>query len=373
MKIFLGNKHLLAKKRILLVIVMLTGMAIALSGCKKKNAARIVLTSEFEKDEVFRLENISCYVPEVMVYLVNSENQYREVFGDEIWQKRVGDSTLEGKYKETILARIAQIKTMTLLADHLNVELSEDEEKKVNLAAIDYFANITEADKEVMGADVSVIAGLYHDFALANKVYDYITEDINPEISDDEARTITVNGILIKTFYVDENGVRHEFSEDEKQSAYQRILAAKQLVEEEGAEFDIVAAQYNEDTQNTYSFGRGVMPQSVEDAAFSLDNDEVSDIIESEYGYHLLRCVTTFNKDETEANKANIIELKKQEAFNSAYDAFIENLTSNLNEPLWESITYDQSRGATTVSFFDIYDKFFTEDIREADRPRNQK
>ena len=34
---------------------------------------------------------------------------------------------------------------------------------------------------------------------LADKVYRQIISDINPEISDDEARTITVQHILIKT------------------------------------------------------------------------------------------------------------------------------------------------------------------------------
>ena len=32
------------------------------------------------------------------------------------------------------------------------------------------------------------------------QVYEYIIKDINPEISDDEARTITVDYILIKTY-----------------------------------------------------------------------------------------------------------------------------------------------------------------------------
>lgn len=343
---------------------MLLGMAIALIGCGKKNASQIVLTSDFLKDEVFRIEELSCMKPEVMVYLVNSENRYSEVFGEQIWSKPIADTTLEGKYKETILARIAQIKAMTLLADQYKVSLTEEEEKKVSLAAIDYFANITEADKAAMECDVELITGLYHDFAVANKLYDYITSDVNPEISDDEARTITVNGILVKTYYVDDLGVRHDYSMDDRKSAYARILAAKALLDE-GAEFDIVAAEYNEDLQNTYSFGRGVMPEAYEEAAFALAADEISDIIETDYGYHIIRCVTTFNKDETEANKGNIVEQRKQEAFDAAYDAFVQNLTSNLNEPLWSSISYDKSSGATTVNFFDIYDKYFTVDMAE--------
>jgi len=342
------------------IIAMLLGMAIVLAGCgRKKNASQIVLTSDFLENEVFRVEELSCMKSEVLVYLVNCENQYSEVFGPDIWNKPIGDTTLEGRYKETVLARIAQIKSMTLLAKQYNIELDEEEEKKVSMAAIDYFANITEQDKVAMECDVDTITNLYHDFALANKLYDYITADVNPEISDDEARTITVEGILVKTYSVDDYGIRHEFSTDEKKSAYQRILTAKTLLDE-GAEFELIAQEYNEDTQNTYSFGRGVMPEVYEETAFSLSNDEISDIIETEYGYHIIKCITTFNKDETQANKGAIVEQRKQEAFDAAYDAFVVNLTSRLNEPLWSSITYNKSTGATTVNFFDIYDKYFT-------------
>lgn len=353
--------------------VLLTALlsAALLSGCgRKKNASQIVLTSDFMEDEVFRIEDVSCTKSEVMVYLVNSENRYSEVFGEGIWDKPIGDSTLEGRYKETILARLAQIKSMTLLAQQYNLELDEEEENKVAMAARDYFSYLTDEDKTCMGCDLDTITVLYHDFALASKLYDYITSDVNPEISDDEARTITVNGILVKTFSVDENGIRHDFSEEEKKSAYQRILVAKSLLDE-GAEFDIVAAEYNEDTQNTYSFGRGVMPPEYEEVAFSLSADEISDVVETEYGYHIIRCLTTFNKDETDANKGNIVEQRKQAAFDAAYDAFVVNLTSNLNEPLWSSIRFDKSMGAKSNNFFDIYDKFFTVDIQEAERPSN--
>ncbi len=303
---------------------------------------------------------------EVLVYLVNSENRYSEVFGPQIWDKPIGDTTLEGRYKETILARIAQIKAMNLLADKYKIKLDDEEESKVNKAAIDYFNNITENDKAAMECDLDTITRLYYEFAVANKLYNYITADINPEISDDEARTITVGGILIKTFYVDEYGTRHEFSSDEKRSAYQRAQAAKQLIDD-GEEFEIVAAQYNEDTQNTYSFGRGVMPEAYEEVAFSLANDEISDIIETEYGYHIIKCLTTFNKDETDANKANIVEQRKQEAFDEAYDEFVATVTSNLNEPLWSEIKYDKNLGSTTVNFFDIYDKYFTVSLIDKD------
>ena len=333
---------------------------LTLTGCRgSKLPTEVVLTSDFIKDEVFRLEGHPCMKNELMVYLANSENQYSEVFGAKIWSVPVGDGTLEDSYKDNILARIAQIKTMNLLAEQREVTLSDDEIAKTTAAAREYFESLTPAEKEYLDVDMDVIAQLYREFATANKLYEALTVDINPEISDDEARTITVKTILIKTYTIDPSGRRIEYTDEEKKAALAKIAQIQQKLND-GEAFEVLAADYNEDTKDEYSFGRGVMPPEFEEAAFNLGVGEVSDIVETDYGYHLIYCVTTFNPEETDANKVKIVEQRKQEAFNEVYDAFVKTLTSNLNKPLYDSIHYDTGGGCTTTGFFDIYDKYFT-------------
>ena len=82
--------------------------------------------------------------------------------------------------------------------------------------------------------------------------------------------------------------------------------------------------------------------------------------METEYGYHLIYCLSTFNPEETEANKAKIVEKRRQETFNAVYDDFVTTLTSNLNKPLWDSIHYDSGGIVKTTGFFEVYDKYFT-------------
>ena len=318
----------------------------------------VVLTSDFLEDEVFRLEGHPCMKNEIMVYLVNSENQYSEVFGSSIWAVPVGEGTLEDSYKDNILARIAQIKTMNLLAQEYNVTLDEEEEAKAKAAAREYFDSLTQAEKDYLDVDMDTIAQLYREFAVANKLYEAITADVNPEISDDEARTITVKTILVKTYKTDAAGNRIEYNDDEKKSALARIAQVQQMLSE-GASFEVLASDYNEDSKDEYSFGRGIMPKEFEEAAFNLGAGEISDIVETEYGYHLIYCVTTFNPEETDANKLKIVQKRKQEAFDEVYNNYVTTLTSNLNKPLYDSIHYEPGRTSTT-GFFEVFDKYFT-------------
>lgn len=356
-KIHRINKYI---KLYLKPIVALLAVSLFLTACgKKRLPVQVVLTSDFLEDEVFRLEGYPCMKNEIMVYLANSENQYSEVFGKEIWSVPVADGTLEESYKDTILARIAQIKAMNLLAQEYEVTLDETEEKKVLAAGREYFDSLLPVEVEYLNVDIDTVQQLYREFAIADKVYREVTAEINPEISDDEARTITVRTILIKTYENDNNGHKRTYTEDEKKGAYELISSIKNRIDE-GETFEVLAADYNEDTKSEYNFGRGVMPEEFEVAAFDLGVGEVSDIVETEYGYHLIECVSTFNPEETQANKEVIVKQRQQEAFEQVYQEFVTKLTSNLNQPLWDSIIYDTNAGISTTSFFEIYDKYFT-------------
>lgn len=352
------------RKEILMtgLFLLLLTAAVGCGGVKKNT--EIVLTTDFDQDEVFRIENISCTLPEIMVYLSTARNQYEGAFGAEIWQVDVEGTPLSEEFKNIILARIAQIKAMNLLAEQYQVSLGDAEQENAKKAAKLYYASLTPREVAALGADEELIAKMYMEYALANKVYEVLTVDVNPEISDDEARIITVKDILIKTYETDAHGNQVEYEASQRTDAYNRcadILARAKA----GEDFDGLALTYNEDTQTEYSFGKGVMPQNYEDAAFSLSNGELSDIIETEYGYHIILCVSTFNQEETDANKLVIVKKRKEEAFNQVYDEFLTTLTSNLNEPLWESINVDHEDGIETTGFFDVYNELIASGTEE--------
>ena len=346
------------KKRILFFLCCLLSMT--MPGCgKKEGDVKLVLTTGFKKDEIFRIETMSCTLPEVMVYLTNTQDQYESVYGEEIWKTHLDGVTLEESIKETVLAQLAQIKTMNLLAQQHGVSLEDGEREKAREAAGIYFGSLNETEREAMQVNEEIIEQLYGELALANKVYEFIIKDINPEISDDEARSITIKDILIKTYSQDGAGKRIAYEETAREDAYERAREILLLAREEENDFESLVLQYSEGEKGTYSFGKGEVEEDFENAAFNLETGEISGVVETEDGFHIIKCISTFNREETDANKVKIVEKRREEVFGQEYGAFVDSLTRTLNEELWNSVAFLEDDAIVTRDFFDIYYQIF--------------
>lgn len=332
---------------------------LALTACgDEEGGTKVVFTTGLGRDEVFRIGGSTCTAPEMMVYLTNTQNQYENVYGPEVWNISREGITLEENVKDTVLAKLAQIKTMYLLAQDRGLSLDDGENKRVNQAAEAYFNSLTEREKELMGVKISTIEQLYREYALADKVYRYIIQDVNPEISDDEARTITVQHILLRTAAPEGSDGGEGVP---KQEVYERALEIRRMAVEEGEDFLDLASRYSEDSVITYSFGKGEMDPAFEEAVFSLETDEVSQVIETEAGYHIIKCISTFDREQTDMNKLTIVEERRREVFGQEYDAFVQTLARQLNTELWDSMKLLHDEEVTTADFFDVYAEYFPE------------
>lgn len=350
----------------LVAILAISGMI--LGGCGNKNAEEqglgngqettVVLTTGFSKDEVFRIGKSSCTLPEAKVFLVNMQNQYEKVYGSKIWEKSYGDQTLPDKLKDIVIARMAQIKTMNLLAEEYGVVLNAQEEEKVKAAAETYYASLNQREVELMQVDEVLVENLYREYALANKVYHTIIEDVNPEISDDEARTITVQTIFVKTYALDGEGNKLSYTQESQNAAKKKAQEIRDMAAA-GEDFNLLAEKYNEGEKTTYSFGKGEMEKAFEDAAFNLGTDEISSVVETENGYYIIKCISTFDRKETDANKEKIVEKRKKEAFNQVYDDFVSTELRNMNDKLWDEVPLIMDEEVNTSSFFQIYNDAF--------------
>ena len=353
---------LIHDKYVVRFLAVLSMVVFMTTGCKIKlnehGNTKIVLTTGFDRDEVFRIDKASCRLPEVMVYLTNVKNQYEKALGSQIWQTSYEGETLEEDVKETVLAGIARIKAMNLLAEQYGISLSDEELGRAARAAGQYYESLSGRERELLGADERLLRMMYEEYSLAEKVYEYLITDINPEISDDEARTITVQHILIKTYSLNAAGERVPYPDEKKKEAYARAKEALRKAQE-GEEFAKLIAEYSEDSNPSYSFEKGTMEAAFEEASFNLGTDEISDIVETGHGYHIIKCISTFDRDETDRNKVKIVEQRRKEAFNEEYSGFVEGLTRSLNEELWDTVGFIEDPEVVTGSFFEVYQRVF--------------
>lgn len=202
-----------------------------------------------------------------------------------------------------------------------------------------------------MGATEEIVENLYREYAMADKVYRLIIQDINPEISDDEARKITVQQIFFATASTDMDGNLKPYSESSIQKAYEKACEVRAMAVDGEHDFTELASKYSDDSEITYSFGKGEAESAYEEAAFNLATDEVSQVIQCERGYYIIKCTNTLDREETDANKLKIVEERKREVFGQEYDSFVNTLVRQLNDKLWDEITLITDEQVTTDNF----------------------
>jgi peptidyl-prolyl cis-trans isomerase C len=104
----------------------------------------------------------------------------------------------------------------------------------------------------------------------------------------------------------------------EKDATDEQKAAAKEKIEgllkraKAGEDFAVLAKEYTEDPGSKenggeYTFPRGQMAKPFEDAAFGLEVGQISDVVETQYGYHIIKL-----SEKIEASKASFEEAKEK-------------------------------------------------------------
>lgn len=311
-------------------------LSMALTGCQIGNKD-IVVSGTLSSRQVFTLDKSACSLKEAKVYLANYQNIYGTAYTIDLWQHDFGDASLLDYVKDITLEELTRVYTMDLLAQSQEVTLSEDETAKVAEAAKEYYASLSEDETAYMDVAEADIAEYYTHYALAQKLYHSLTNGVNEEVSDDEARVMEIMQIYVT-------------DEDRAHEVEQKLA--------QGDDFASVANNYNELSAIQVTVSRDDLPDEVEEVAFQLDDNAVSGMITAGNGYYFIKCLNKYNEELTEANKSNIVEKREKEAFDDVYNEFVASLSSRLNTDLWDGIELTTDGSIQTNSFFAVFEKY---------------
>ena len=197
-----------------------------------------------------------------------------------------------------------QIIGLENLAEELNIQLTEEEEQEMQqnhqeLITARFGEEGTEEQLYEFLDSIHVTPELYWRINRYSFLYDACYRQVcgedgslldEQEVLDwmDENGILSANHILISTTDLD------EAAKAEKSALAQEIaqeLQAIEDVEARIARFLELQEQHNEDpgtVENGYVFGPGVMVPEFYDGTLALEENQVSDPVESQFGYHII-------------------------------------------------------------------------------------
>lgn len=238
--------------------------------------------------------------------------------------KSLGASMPEAAEQQAIYARVVMQKF-----NELGLKLSYNEQKEMASVRRNSIANTTKDAYLNQIAQFGFSDQTYQNFMYISQCYQALNDyyfgenGVNTPSDEDiqkyyEDNYITAKHILITT--VDpasgETKRTDEEAKKEAQSILDRINA--------GEDFDTLMNQYSEDTglsnnPNGYTFTEGQMVTEFYDGAKALAEDEVSELVKSSYGYHIIKRVKlddsqldNFKSDIVSAISGSMDELLQQ-------------------------------------------------------------
>ena len=247
-----------------------------------------------------------------------------DLWSNEDMAKSLGASMPEAAEQQAIYARVVMQKF-----NELGLKLSYNEQKEMASVRRNSIANTSQDAYLNQIAQFGFSDQTYQNFMYISQCYQALNDyyfgenGVNTPSDEDiqkyyEDNYITAKHILITT--VDpasgETKRTDEEAKKEAQSILDRINA--------GEDFDTLMNQYSEDTglsnnPNGYTFTEGQMVTEFYDGAKALAEDEVSELVKSSYGYHIIKRVKlddsqldNFKSDIVSAISGSMDELLQQ-------------------------------------------------------------
>ena len=261
-------------------------------------------------DVALDIDGVQILAPEVYYHYLAFRVQTEYSMGGMMdWSAAISsDGTTYGEYLKSLVEnQVLQNAFWNSMAEEDGITLSDDDQEEIAENLASFNDSIADEDKALYGFNDETVTKALEHIAIAGKVLDAEVEKQIAQLTDEEKESCvfrTVQHILLKTEKTpetNESGETKEVSESEAESYRQSQKAKAEEVLERalaGEDFGTLADEYNEDSGFEYSLNRdGQSPDGVSyvqeftDGAWKLAEGEMA-IVETEYGYHVMKCVS---------------------------------------------------------------------------------
>ncbi len=307
---------------------------------------------------------------EANIYIYTTKlNVERMGLGDTIWVNEIQEGkTFEALQLEQLKNTMKYVGIINEEARKRQLSLTEEEKTALSENVKVVWGTLPQPVKDYYGFTVEIFEKFMQAQELALKVFEDEMKDYEvdqtklKELYEADANyqkletlgeehyydQVRARHILISTLDAERNPLPEDKKAEAKKKAEEILAKAKA-----GEDFAALAKEYSEDPGSKdnggeYTFGYGKMVPEFETTAFALEPGEISGLVETSYGYHIIKleekiASTPEKVEEAKALRKNIIKEYEQqlkaEAFQGRYEELQKNYTVEFDEEVFESLS----------------------------------
>ena len=161
-------------------------LAVSITGC-----SGVPSTSNVKETPGYTL-------PQSMIIVATERNRYQQIYTSDLWNVTLNNGmTFQIYLLDQVQTFLQNMKTMSLLAKDQDITLTGSEKDRLRRLSETYYEGLSQDDIAYMGIDLDDVITMYQEYYLANKVVGELTKELNLEVSDSEAKVITIQQLAV--------------------------------------------------------------------------------------------------------------------------------------------------------------------------------
>ena len=311
---------------------------------------------------------IEMTLDEMRLYTLVSKGEAKALYGAGVFDLEIGSGAEKESYSDKLKSEIIkQAEYIAIVCAHANeqgVSINADDQMEIDGKVTEYSSKFADGEMARLGITKDAVEKAYYNNMLATKVYESIAFNVDQQVTEEEARVGVFDYIYLikKKFEIDGSEVKMsdeelaELAESAKEIRKAAVEVVKEDIdknkEKEGTSGDVEEAVKYESTA-FYNYAKtvtddtdevemtaciGDVKDELKAAVFSLEQNEVSEVIETEDGYFIFFCKRYEDENLSLQKKTEMIMETLDAAFEVKYKEWEATTKIIINKELLDSL-----------------------------------
>ena len=268
---------------------------------------------------------------------------YVAYFGEDVWSSDLynNGTTMQDNIKDSVMQSLFDMYTLEAHMAEYDVELTEDDKAEIADTAAAFIADNSKDALDALGADEETVERYLTLATIQNRMHTAIIADADTNVTDEEANTSSYSYVKVsKQSHTDEDGNTVEYTDTELTLLGKTVgmfdMDAKAGTLEDAAE------QYDYTVSSgTFTADDSTLDEAVLTALQGLDEGEVSDVIDTDTDYYVVRLDEKTDADATETTRQNIISQRQSDLYDETLKGWEDEHDWTVKDSVWAKVTFD--------------------------------